>query len=88
METVKKNLKYGESVKGHTKRKRELTLEQVKTLNQLIKYSGRYEINIQFWPLQIAVYINKDDVELTSFGGDFEAIERALEYLNRINKKA
>lgn len=56
-------------------------------LQELLKFSDRYEITVQFWPSQTAVFICKDDVELIDFGGDFDfAIIEAIEYLNRINK--
>jgi len=56
-------------------------------LEKLLQFSNRYEISIQFWPDQIAVYIAKDGVNLTDFGGDFDfAIGNATAYLNRINK--
>ncbi len=55
-------------------------------LGALLTYSNRYEINIQFWPDQTAVFIEKDGVELQSYGGDFDfAIDSSIEYLNRIN---
>lgn len=64
-----------------------VTDKQLIKLGKLLKYSNRYEINIQFWPDQTSVYIHKDDVELQSYGGDFDfAIDSSLEYLNRINK--
>ena len=54
----------------------------------LLKYSDRYEISIQFWPDQTAVFIEKDGVDLASFGGDFNStIIKAKQYLKRINKK-
>lgn len=54
-------------------------------LKDLLRFSDRYEISIQFWPQQIAVYIAKDGVDLTDFGGDFGfAIGKSIEYLNRI----
>ena len=60
----------------------------LKKLSRLLMYSDRYEINIQFWPDQIAVYIAKDDVDLTDFGGGFDfAVNKAIEYLDRINRK-
>lgn len=56
-------------------------------LAKLLAYSDRYQINIQFWPKQIAVYIIKDMKELKNFGGDFDfAIEKSIEYLDRINQ--
>lgn len=62
-------------------------MNNIGNLEKLIKFSDRYEINIQFWPDQTAVYISKDDVELQSYGGDFDfAIDSALAYLRRINK--
>jgi len=55
-------------------------------LRKLLAYSDRYEISIQFWPEQIAVYITKDGVDLKDFGGSFSfAIDKATEYLDRIN---
>jgi hypothetical protein len=65
---------------------KKFTNDQMNTLKQLMSYSDRYEINIQFWPIQISVFIGKDDVDLTSFGGDFGSIECALQYLKRINR--
>ena len=54
-------------------------------LKSLLTFSDRYEISVQFWPQQTAVYIAKDGVDLTDFGGDFDfAIGKATEYLNRI----
>jgi hypothetical protein len=54
-------------------------------LKKLLRFSDRYEISIQFWPQQIAVYIAKDGVDLTDFGGDFDfAIGKSIEYLIRI----
>jgi hypothetical protein len=56
-------------------------------LASLLMYSDRYEITIQFWPGQTAVYIAKDGVDLIDFGGGFEfAINKSVEYLKRINK--
>lgn len=58
----------------------------INLLTKLLKYSDRYEINIQFWPGQTAVYIEKDGIELSEFGGDSEfSLRKSLEYLNRIN---
>jgi len=54
-------------------------------LKKLLAFSDKYEISIQFWPQQIAVYIAKDGVDLTDFGGDFDfAIGKSIEYLVRI----
>lgn len=59
----------------------------IKALPDLLKYSNKYEITIQFWPDQVAIYIAKDGIDLSSHGGDFDfAIKRAIEYLNRITK--
>ena len=58
---------------------------ELNQLRNLLRYSDRYEISIQFWPDQTAVYISKDGVELKDFGGDFEpTIQQATDYLNRI----
>lgn len=60
----------------------EIDLEQ---LRRLLAYSDKYEISIQFWPEQIAVYIAKDGVDLQDYGGDFDfAIGRTIEYLDRV----
>ena len=57
----------------------------LKQLARLLKYSDRYDISIQFWTDQIAVFISKHDVELKDYGGDFDfAITRSIEYLDRI----
>ncbi len=63
-----------------------MTLTEMRKLNKLLAYSDRYEISIQFWPDQTAVYIAKHGVDLIDFGGssfDF-AIDKAIEYLSRI----
>lgn len=63
------------------------TKTQMTLLKRLLRYSDRYEINIQFWPKQTSVYISKDDIDLTDFGGDFDfAIGAAVKFLDRINK--
>lgn len=57
-------------------------------LSLLLKYSDRYEISIQFWPKQTAVYIAKDGVDLKDFGGDFEfAVRSSISFLNSIQPK-
>ena len=62
----------------------EIDLEQ---LSRLLAYSDKYEISIQFWPEQTAVYIAKDGVDLKDYGGDFDfAIGRSIEYLNRVTR--
>ena len=54
-------------------------------LKKLLRFSDKYEISIQFWPQQIAVYIAKDGVDLKDFGGDFDfAIGKSIDYLVRI----
>ncbi len=60
----------------------------VKNLDKLISYSDRYEINIQFWPNQISVYLSKDGVDLNSWGSSEPnfAIVEAIKYLDRINR--
>lgn len=64
-----------------------LTTYQAHQLRKLLKYSDRYEISIQFWPDQTAVYMAKDGVDLQDYGGDFnDVINRSLDFLNRINK--
>lgn len=57
-------------------------------LKDLLKFKDRYEITIQFWPLQTVVFIEKDGIELNQFGGsDSYALSAAVTYLNRINEK-
>jgi len=58
-------------------------------LKRLLRYSDRYEISIQFWPGQIAVFIAKDGVDLDSWGcsDGSKSIKSAIEYLDRINHK-
>lgn len=64
-----------------------ITDAQLNRLGRLLKYSSRYEISIQFWPDQTAVYIAKNDVDLVSYGGNFDhGIGASLQYLDRINK--
>lgn len=59
----------------------------LKKLSELLMFSDKYEISIQFWPQQLAVFIAKDGVDLTDFGGDFDfAINKSIEYLQRITK--
>jgi len=70
---------------------RQYSESELSELKKLLAFSDRYQINIQFWPEQTAVYIEKGCVPLKDFGGDFDfAIGASLEYLNRItgqNKK-
>ena len=59
----------------------------LKRLATLLRYSDKYELSIQFWPDQTAVYISKNGVDLKSFGGDFDfAINNSIKYLDRITK--
>ena len=60
-----------------------LNFDRLKTL---LSFSKKYEISVQFWPDQTAVYISKDGVELKSYGGGFKfAVQSSIDYLNRIN---
>lgn len=57
---------------------------------RLMDYSEIYEINFQLWPECYSIYISKDGIDLHSYGGESEpnkTMKRALEYLDRINKK-
>lgn len=57
-------------------------------LKELLMYSNKYEISIQFWPNQTCVYIAKDLVDLNNFSGNFRfAVGSAINYLARINKQ-
>jgi hypothetical protein len=54
-------------------------------LSRLLMFSSKYELSIQFWPEQTAVYISKDGVDLQDYGGDFKfAVGLAIEYLEQI----
>lgn len=59
-------------------------------ISKLIPYCGKYTINFQLWgPGNFNIYIEKDGIDLWSWGGGDtaqEAIDKAVEYLNRINK--
>jgi hypothetical protein len=65
--------------------------ETAMLFERLKEYFGKYEISFQFWgDGNNNVFINKDDVEIASFGGENtpeEIMVRALEYLDRINRK-
>ena len=62
-----------------------MTQHQNKKLKTLLSYRDKYEITIQFWPKQTAVYISKDSVDLAGYGGDFDfAIDKSIDYLNSI----
>jgi len=58
-------------------------------MQEIEKWSAKYQFSFQFWGKDnMNVFISKDDVELTSFGGRDsieEIIKDALEYINRIN---
>lgn len=57
----------------------------LKLLSRLLTYSDRYEITIQFWPKSTTVYIEKDEIGLQDYGGDFKfAIGQAIDYLDRV----
>jgi hypothetical protein len=51
----------------------------------------RYEFSFQFWgDGQNNVYINRDDVEVASFGGEtnvYEILERTLEWCEKSNPR-
>lgn len=53
------------------------------------KYGEGYEFNFQLWNGQYTIYVQKDDVELSSFSDDTpeKAIRATLEYMNRIKAK-
>lgn len=58
-------------------------------LAQLLKYSKKYEINMQLWPTQCSIFIYKDGIELYDTGGyeREEVLKEAVGYLRRINKE-
>lgn len=59
-------------------------------LNEITKYSGKYEFSFQFWGMNNNnVWIHKDGVELYSSGGhssNIDAIIAAFKYIYRINR--
>jgi hypothetical protein len=57
-------------------------------LNRIIAYSDKYQINFQMWPDQYTIYVEKDNVDLYSFGSsDIDlTMAETLAYLDRINK--
>jgi len=60
----------------------------MRNLDKLLQYANKYQISIQFWGDENTnVYIEKDDVDLIDFGGltPFEAIDKTVEYLDKIN---
>lgn len=68
--------------------------EEIAKLSQLLtklsQYTMTYEITIQFWGhSNTNVFITKGGVDLTDFGGlgPIQAIEKTIEYLDRINGK-
>lgn len=64
-----------------------LNKQQQSNILKLLAYTDRYDLSIQFWVESTNVYINKANVELQSYGGDFDhAISSALKYLNKINR--
>jgi hypothetical protein len=64
-----------------------VTQSQLAKIKKLLTYSDRYEISIQFWPKQTAVFISKDFIDLNDFGGDTDfAIDESIKYLDRINR--
>lgn len=57
-------------------------------LRRMLQYAGKYQISVQFWGEgNTNVYIEKDGVSLTDFGGlePGEAVSKTVEYLDRIN---
>lgn len=65
----------------------------VKNLAKIFKYANQYNITIQFWgDNNTNVFIEKgnNSIELTDFGGlsPEEALEKTVEYLDKINKKS
>jgi hypothetical protein len=68
----------------------EQLLTEREDYDKMLSYAGKYQISIQFWGNgNTNVFIEKDGVELTDFGGLMpqDAIKKTVEYLNRINKQ-
>ncbi len=64
-------------------------LAEIENYKKMLTYAGKYQISIQFWgDSDTNVFIAKDGIELTDFGGlsPDEAINKTIEYLDRINK--
>ena len=67
---------------------RVLSETNIELIKELLSYSDKYEISVQFWPNQIALYIAKDGIELKDFGGEFKkTIQSAIYFLKRITKR-
>jgi hypothetical protein len=60
-------------------------------MKDIEKWSSVYEFSFQFWGEgQNNVYINKDDVEVASYGGENtakEIMERTLEWCEKANPR-
>lgn len=57
--------------------------------DKMLKYAEKYEISIQYWGNNNTnVFISKGGIDLVDFGGlnPSEAIQKTVEYLDRINK--
>jgi hypothetical protein len=61
------------------------------TIARIEFWTKRYEFSFQFWgDGNNNVFINKDDVEVASFGGDktiHEILKRALDWCEKVNPK-
>jgi hypothetical protein len=58
-------------------------------MKELEKLSDKYDFNIQLWKAGNQIYLEKDGVELTSYGGHaslITCIKKILVYIYRINK--
>lgn len=58
-------------------------------LEEIIKWSKKYDFNLQIWDGNNSCYIEKDDVEIHSIGG-YESVEElladVLEWIYRVNR--
>lgn len=67
-----------------------MTNKEKKGIWSLKDYSRKYQISIQMWPNWTCIFIEKDHVELYSYGGAMdleECMNNVVEYLDRINNK-
>ena len=90
------NRDYGEATRNNEKyemlrseQEIEHSFAIVTLMEEIEKYSKKYEFSFQFWPHQNNVWINKDGIEIFHRGGHRdmrEVMELALQYIYKINR--
>lgn len=67
-----------------------MTIKEKKLFDKVKNYSKKYQINLQMWPNWTCIFVEKDHVDLYSYGGSLpldKVLDNIIEYLDRINKK-